>query len=62
MSEHAYQKPASGHRFDPTIFREYDIRGVVGQTLGPQDAYLIARAFASKVSQVAEGGVVCVQG
>ncbi len=23
----------AGHRFDPTILREYDIRGVVGETL-----------------------------
>lgn len=60
MPERAYQKPDAAHRFDPNIFREYDIRGVVGQTLHPQDAYLIARAFASKVSKVQQGGVVCV--
>ncbi len=24
---------ASGHRFNPTILREYDIRGIVGDTL-----------------------------
>ena len=27
-----------GHRFDPTILREYDIRGVVGETLREADA------------------------
>jgi phosphomannomutase len=35
-----------GHRFDPTILREYDIRGVVGATLSTADARAIGRAFA----------------
>ena len=35
-----------GHRFDPTILREYDIRGVVGQTLSAADARAIGRAYA----------------
>ena len=30
-----------GHRFDPTILREYDIRGIVGQTLSSADAQAI---------------------
>ncbi len=34
------------HRFDPTILREYDIRGVVGETLSAADAHAIGRAFA----------------
>lgn len=38
-----------GHRFDPTILREYDIRGVVGKTLHPADATAIGRAFGSMV-------------
>ncbi len=33
------------HRFDPTILREYDIRGVVGDGLSRDDAYAIGRAF-----------------
>lgn len=33
------------HNFHPTILREYDIRGVVGETLFPEDAYAIGRAF-----------------
>ncbi len=37
----------SGHRFDPTILREYDIRGVVGETLDPADARAIGRSFAA---------------
>lgn len=35
------------HRFDPSVLREYDIRGVVGQTLGATDAYAIGRSFAT---------------
>ena len=27
-----------GHRFDPSVLREYDIRGIVGETLGEDDA------------------------
>ncbi|PZU11821.1 phosphoglucomutase/phosphomannomutase PgmG [Sphingomonas sp.] len=37
------------HRFDPTSLREYDIRGVVGKTLGTEDAYAIGRGFATHV-------------
>jgi phosphomannomutase len=35
------------HRFDPTILREYDIRGIVGKTLFPADAHALGRAFAA---------------
>jgi phosphomannomutase len=35
------------HDFDPTVLREYDIRGVIGETLGPDDARAIGRSFAS---------------
>ena len=35
------------HRFDPTILREYDIRGVVGRTLNDGDARALGRAFGS---------------
>src|SRR6201988_1806777 len=34
------------HDFDPTILREYDIRGIVGQTLSAADARAIGRAYA----------------
>jgi phosphomannomutase len=37
----------SGHALNPTILREYDIRGVVGETLAPADAHAIGRAFAT---------------
>jgi len=37
------------HRFDPTSLREYDIRGIVGKTLGPADAVAIGRGFGTRV-------------
>jgi phosphomannomutase len=36
------------HNFNPTILREYDIRGIVGDTLTESDAYALGRTFASK--------------
>ena len=36
------------HRFNPTILREYDIRGIVGDTLTEEDAYALGRVFAGK--------------
>ncbi len=41
----------AGHRFDPTILREYDIRGVVGETLAPADARAIGRSFAAVLAE-----------
>src|SRR5579864_6388159 len=38
------------HRFDPTILREYDIRGIVGTTLFPADAEAVGRAFAATLT------------
>jgi len=35
------------HQFNPTILREYDIRGIVGDTLTEADAYAIGRTFAA---------------
>ncbi len=37
------------HVFHPTMLREYDIRGVVGDTLAAEDAYAIGRSFATMV-------------
>ncbi|OWQ94430.1 phosphoglucomutase/phosphomannomutase PgmG [Sphingopyxis witflariensis] len=37
------------HVFHPTMLREYDIRGVVGDTLSAADAYAIGRSFATMV-------------
>src|SRR6185312_12649051 len=36
------------HNFNPTILREYDIRGIVGGTLTEADAYALGRAFGAK--------------
>jgi phosphomannomutase len=37
------------HRFHPTSLREYDIRGIVGETLGQDDAYALGRSFATQL-------------
>ncbi len=37
------------HDFHPTSLREYDIRGIIGETLGEADAYAIGRGFATIV-------------
>ena len=39
------------HDFHPTSLREYDIRGVVGRTLHPADAFAIGRCFGTVVSR-----------
>jgi phosphomannomutase len=41
----------SGHVLNPTILREYDIRGVVGETLSGADARTIGRAFAAVLAE-----------
>jgi phosphomannomutase len=41
--------PASAHTFNPTILREYDIRGEVGKNLAAEDAYALGRAFGTFV-------------
>lgn len=47
------------HRFHATILREYDIRGIVGETLDEQDAAMIGRAFGTAIAR--DGGKsVCV--
>ena len=47
------------HEFDPTVLREYDIRGIVGETLHPADAFAIGRAFGAVVAR-AGGKTVAV--
>ena len=36
-----------GRRLDPIILREYDIRGIVGETLAEEDVRVIGRSFGS---------------
>lgn len=45
------------HRFDPTILREYDIRGIVGQTLSTADARAVGRAYALTLAAAGGGRV-----
>ena len=47
------------HEFHPTSLREYDIRGVVGKTLGEADAYALGRSFGTLVRR-AGGAKVAV--
>ncbi|MEQ9448779.1 MAG: phosphomannomutase, partial [Rhodospirillaceae bacterium] len=47
------------HNFHPSILREYDIRGIVGETLHVEDALAVGKAFGSAVRR--KGGArVCV--
>jgi phosphomannomutase len=41
-----------GHQFHPSILREYDIRGIVGETLSAADAEAIGRAFATMAARM----------
>ena len=47
------------HSFDPTILREYDIRGIIGETLEADDARAIGRSFGSLLKR-AGGSTVAV--
>lgn len=40
------------HQFHSTVLREYDIRGIIGETLGEADAYAIGRGFATLLGRV----------
>jgi len=40
------------HQFHPTTLREYDIRGIIGETLGEADAYAIGRGFGTRVARL----------
>jgi hypothetical protein len=48
------------HRFHPSILREYDIRGVVGQTLGEADARAIGQTFGTRARAEAEAPRIVV--
>ena len=39
------------HKFHSTVLREYDIRGIIGETLGPDDARAIGRSFGSLLTE-----------
>ena len=51
----------TAHRFNPTILREYDIRGIANETLFEADAGALGRAFAVKLAAEGPGEKrVCV--
>jgi phosphomannomutase len=50
---------SGAHHFDPTILREYDIRGIVGGTLTLDDARSVGRSFGT-VCKRAGGQRVCL--
>lgn len=39
----------AGHTFDRSVLREYDVRGIVGDTLHPADANALGKAFGTMV-------------
>jgi len=39
--------PTMSHTFNRTILREYDVRGIVGETLTADDAYALGRSYAA---------------
>ncbi len=39
------------HSFHPTVLREYDIRGIIGETLGADDARAIGRGFGTMLRE-----------
>jgi len=46
------------HIFHPSSLREYDIRGIVGKTLGPDDAHAIGRGIGTLVRRGGGASVV----
>lgn len=39
------------HRFDPTLLRDYDLRGTVGDTLHAADAWALGRSFGTVIAR-----------
>ncbi len=50
---------SDAYAFDPTILREYDIRGIVGKTLSEDDAFAVGRSFGTIVAR-GGGTSMCV--
>lgn len=48
------------HQFHSTVLREYDIRGIIGETLGAEDARAIGRGFGTLLRRA--GGTKCAVG
>lgn len=50
----------TSHEFHSTSLREYDIRGIIGETLGADDAYAIGRGFGTLIAR--DGGTAVATG
>lgn len=50
----------TSHDFHSTSLREYDIRGIIGETLGAEDAYAIGRGFGTLIAR--DGGTAVATG
>ena len=48
------------HTFHPTVLREYDIRGIIGETLGPDDARAIGGGFGTLLRRAKDGEAATV--
>jgi phosphomannomutase len=54
------KETSAAHQFHPSILREYDIRGTVGNTLKEEDCYFIGRAFGTMLKRDQQGKSVAV--
>jgi len=52
------RQPMQSHDFHPTTLREYDIRGIIGETLGDRDAEAIGRGFGTVIRRAGGKRVV----
>ena len=46
------------HQFDPTVLREYDIRGIIGETLGPDRANPFAHVAGEPEGAISGNGTI----
>lgn len=60
MQPQSNQASQGAYQFDPTILREYDIRGQIGKNLSENDAYALGKAFGTYVRRKTGGNVICV--
>lgn len=40
------------HKFNSTILREYDVRGIVGETLTETDALYLGKSFGTLIKEM----------
>lgn len=48
---------SAGHKFDSSVLREYDVRGVVGETLHAADANALGKPSAPWYADLAESAL-----